>query len=232
MTQINAAFVGVCMFLVLMCAFVLGAEPPTMTKEAEAQGEAVEVEPDMEKLPPGWLSLDSSVGVLDYQVQKAKKKIEQSLFGGQMQLSGFLQTTYTTATTHPNSPANISIRSFFLDQNKLQFNAFNLTLERPLPDGDWGADQLAGNFDKLADPALFPEGSSSKTSRARTLVWENREQFAEKAKSSAAIARAIAAEAKAGQLEQVKASVNSLGKNTCTSCHKIFRKPRAKKGAF
>jgi len=92
------------------------------------------------------------------------------------------------------------------------------------------ANKLENNFDKLADPALFPKGSSSQKSRARTLVWENREEFMQEAKNAATIARAITAEAKAGQLQQVRASVSSLGKRTCTSCHKTFRKPKAKKG--
>ena len=93
------------------------------------------------------------------------------------------------------------------------------------------ANKLAKQFDKIADPALFPEGSTSEKSRARTLVWEERAAFVKKATSSAAIARSIAAEAKAGKLQEVRASVNSLGKRTCTNCHTKFRKPRPIKGS-
>lgn len=159
MKLMHAMLAAAWLYAALGANAVSGGEPPTMTKEAEAQGKAIEVEPDMEKLPPGWLSLDSSVGVVDYQVQKTKKQIERALFGGQMQLSGFLQTTYTVATSHPKDPSDISIRSFILDNNKITFNAFNLTLERPLPDGDWGfglkLSMLAGRTAELLREATL-----------------------------------------------------------------------------
>lgn len=149
--------------LVLLAAMatgapVMSAEQLTPAKQAMAQGQ-MEVEPEIESLPPGWFSLDGSVGVADYHIQKWKKKAEQALFGGQMKLSGFLQTTYTWASTKPKSPSDISIRSFILDQNELQFNAFNLTLERPLPDGDWGfglkLSMLAGRTAELLREATL-----------------------------------------------------------------------------
>lgn len=91
------------------------------------------------------------------------------------------------------------------------------------------ANKLAGQFEKIGDPALFPAGSDTDKSRARTLIWDDRPAFVAKVNSVVAIAKGIAAEAKAGQLQQVKASINSLGKNTCTSCHQTYRKPREKK---
>lgn len=88
------------------------------------------------------------------------------------------------------------------------------------------ANKLAGQFEKIGDPALFPPGSDTDKSRARTLIWENRNAFEAQVNKAVAIAKAIAEEAKAGQLQQARDSIDSLGKNTCTNCHITYRKPR------
>ncbi len=47
---------------------------------------------EKERLGPGWLSLDGSVGLLDKKVQLGKSTIEKALGNN---ISGFLDTSYT-----------------------------------------------------------------------------------------------------------------------------------------
>ncbi len=99
-------------------------------------------------LGPGWLSLDSSVGKLDNAIQKGKSKLENYLFG--FKLSGFLDTSYTWSSNYPDP--DISIRVFDIDQNKIVFNHFNLTLDRAVADKGWdvGA-KVVGDFGRTAE---------------------------------------------------------------------------------
>lgn len=106
----------------------------------------------------------------------------------------------------------------------------NAVSEKDLSTVEKRANELAYYFLQLANADLFPRGSDYKESRARSLVWEKRDEFVAKAKNSAAIAKEIAAQANAGRMEQVRASVSSLGKRTCTDCHQTFRKPVKRKG--
>jgi len=99
-------------------------------------------------LGPGWLSLDSSVGKLDNAIQKGKSKLENYMFG--FKLSGFLDTSYTWSSNFPNG--DISIRTFDLDHNKVVFNHFNLTLDRPVADKGWSVGaRLVGDFGRTAE---------------------------------------------------------------------------------
>ena len=99
-------------------------------------------------LGPGWLSLDTSVGKLDNAIQKGKSKLENYLFG--FKLSGFLDTSYTWSSNYPDP--DISIRVFDIDQNKIVFNHFNLTLDRAVADKGWdvGA-KVVGDFGRTAE---------------------------------------------------------------------------------
>ena len=86
-------------------------------------------------LEPGVLSLDSSVGVVDKKIEEGKSAVEKALGIG---ISGFFDASYTWSSNHPGSGVNhnISGRYFDRDHNKVVFNNFNLTLDKP--EKDWG----------------------------------------------------------------------------------------------
>jgi Putative beta-barrel porin-2, OmpL-like. bbp2 len=93
-------------------------------------------------LEPGWLSLDSSVGLMDNGIARGKSSIESALG---INISGFLDSAYNWSSNHPKNPANISGRIFNKDYNKVSFNNFNLTLDKP--EKDWGVGlHLSGMF--------------------------------------------------------------------------------------
>lgn len=98
-------------------------------------------------LGPGWLSLDSSVGVLDKAVVNGKGSLEKALGIG---ISGYFDTGWTFSTNHPRKPDSISGRYFDKDQNDLVFNGFNITLEKP--EKDWGVGfKVVGDFGRTAE---------------------------------------------------------------------------------
>src|SRR4249920_1264509 len=75
-------------------------------------------EPEDKPLGPGWLSLDSSVGVVDNAIANGKSAVEKALGIG---ISGYLDTSYTWSSNHPHNPANISGRYFDKDYNKVEW---------------------------------------------------------------------------------------------------------------
>lgn len=98
-------------------------------------------------LGPGMLSLDGSIGILDKAIEDGKSSIEKTIGIG---ISGFLDTSYTWSSNRPRSPKNISGRYFDKDQNKIVFNDFNLTLEKPEKDGGIGF-KVVGDFGRTAE---------------------------------------------------------------------------------
>ncbi|TAJ80327.1 porin, partial [bacterium] len=67
-------------------------------------------------------------------------------------ISGFLDTSYTWSSNHPGKSFkhNISGRVFDKDNNKIEFNDFNLSLEKP--EKDWGVGfKLVGDFGRTAE---------------------------------------------------------------------------------
>src|SRR3972149_10761840 len=84
-------------------------------------------------LPPGWLSLDGSVGLADKAIGDGKSVIEKALG---VSISGFLDAGWTLSTNHPRRPDFISLRYFDRDQNKVVFNGFNVKIDKP--EKDWG----------------------------------------------------------------------------------------------
>ena len=105
------------MGMVFLLATLLVTGNPTHGQETQGLG-------------PGWLSLDSSVGKLDTSIQNGKSKLENYMFG--FKLSGFLDTSYTWSSNYPDP--DISIRVFDIDQNKIVFIDFNITLDRAVAD--------------------------------------------------------------------------------------------------
>ncbi len=123
------------MGVVFLLAILLIIGRPVQGQEAQGLG-------------PGWLSLDSSVGKLDNAIQKGKSNLEKYMFG--FKLSGFFDTSYTWSSNYPDP--DISIRVFDIDQNKIVFNHFNLTLDRSVPDKGWGVGaKLVGDFGRTAE---------------------------------------------------------------------------------
>jgi hypothetical protein len=98
-------------------------------------------------LAPGWFRLDGSVGLVDKQIAAGKGSLEDALG---INISGFLDTSYTWSSNHPKSPKNISGRIFDKDHNKVTFNNFNLTVEKP--EKDWGVGfKLVGDFGRTGE---------------------------------------------------------------------------------
>jgi hypothetical protein len=98
-------------------------------------------------LAPGWLSLDGSVGILDKKIADRKSALQDAVG---INIGGFLDTSYTWSSNHPKSPANISGRYFDKDYNKIVFNNFNLTVEKP--EKDWGVGfKIVGDFGRTGE---------------------------------------------------------------------------------
>ena len=96
-------------------------------------------------LAPGWLSLDGSVGLIDKQIDEATAALGKALFG--INITGYLDTSWTYSTNHRGSfwNHNITGRYFDQDQNQVVFNDFNLTLDKP--EKDWGVGfHVVGDF--------------------------------------------------------------------------------------
>src|SRR6266536_1333337 len=112
-----------------------------------AEPEQKPPEPAEKPLGPGWLSLDGSVGLLDKAIADGKGRLQDALGIG---ISGFLDSAYNWSSNHPHHPANISGRIFNKDYNKIEFNNFNLTLDKP--EKDWGVGfHLSGMFGREAE---------------------------------------------------------------------------------
>ena len=98
-------------------------------------------------LAPGWLSLDSSVGVLDNGIGGAKGALEKAVG---MSFGGYFDSSYTWSSNHPGSPSNISGRYFDKDNNKIVFNDFHLFAEKP--EKDWGVGfRISGDFGRTGE---------------------------------------------------------------------------------
>jgi hypothetical protein len=98
-------------------------------------------------LAPGWLSLDGSVGIVDRKIADGKSALQETLG---INLSGFLDTSYGWSSNKPKSPPDISGRYFDKDHNKIVFNNFNLTVEKP--EKDWGVGfKVVGDFGRTGE---------------------------------------------------------------------------------
>jgi hypothetical protein len=98
-------------------------------------------------LAPGWLSLDSSVGILDKAIGDGKSAVQDALG---INIGGFLDTSYNWSSNHPKNPRNISGRYFDKDYDKLVFNNFHLVLEKP--EKDWGVGfRISGDFGRTGE---------------------------------------------------------------------------------
>ena len=98
-------------------------------------------------LAPGWLSLDSSVGVVDNEIARGKSAGVTALG---ISLGGYLDTGYQWSSNHPKNPSNISLRYFDKDYNKLVFNGLHLVVDKP--EKDWGVGfHISGDFGRTGE---------------------------------------------------------------------------------
>ena len=129
--------------LLLPLRLIYAAEPepkPAPTEQKPA-------EPAENLWKPGWLSLDSSVGVADRWIALNKAAVEGALGIG---ISGYLDTSYTWSSRHPKDPSRISGRYFYGDQNKVDFNDFHIALDKP--EKDWGVGfHLSADFGRTGE---------------------------------------------------------------------------------
>jgi hypothetical protein len=129
---------GLAILLLVLGIYVM----PVLAAEEQKTSEQKPAEPADKPLAPGWLSLDSRVGILDKQIADGKSAVQDALG---INISGFLDTSYTWSSNKPRSPANISGRYFDKDHNKWVFNYFHVALEKP--EKDWGVGfRLSGDF--------------------------------------------------------------------------------------
>jgi hypothetical protein len=98
-------------------------------------------------LAPGWLGLDGSVGLLDKAIGDGKGALEKALG---ISIGGYLDSSYTWSSNHPNNPSNISGRYFDKDHNKIVFNNFHLMVDKP--EKDWGVGfRVSGDFGRYGE---------------------------------------------------------------------------------
>ena len=86
------------------------------------------------------------------------------------------------------------------------------------------AETIAATSGKV--PALFPAGSDKGAETwAKPEIWANKSDFDMKAMNAKAAAEKLAASAKAGNMDAVKADFAALG-GTCGACHRPYRTPK------
>jgi cytochrome c556 len=79
-------------------------------------------------------------------------------------------------------------------------------------------------------PTLFPKDSvHPQTSRAKPEIWQKWSDFEGLAKTLETESVKLAETAKTGNAQATQAAAQSLGRQTCTSCHDTFRGPEIKK---
>src|SRR5882724_10167402 len=95
---------GLVVLLLVLASYALRV--PWVRAAEEPKPPATEqkaAEPAEKPLGPGWLSLDSSVGVADKWIALNKSSIESALG---INISGFLDSAYNWSSNHPRNPAD------------------------------------------------------------------------------------------------------------------------------
>lgn len=94
----------------------------------------------------------------------------------------------------------------------------------PAADAVMPAETIAATSGKV--PALFPAGSDKGAETwAKAEIWANKADFDMKATNAKAAAEKLAASAKAGNMDAVKADFAALG-GACGACHRPYRTPK------
>lgn len=99
--------------------------------------------------------------------------------------------------------------------------------------GTGSAKDVAGRAGEIAAiaariPSLFPEGTGMDEIKdpkngAKPEIWLDWENFEKAAGKVEAESKSLAAAAEGGDQETIKLAFQSLGKNGCGNCHKLFR---------
>jgi len=76
-------------------------------------------------------------------------------------------------------------------------------------------------------PELFPQGSTSETSKAKAEIWQKWDEFVKSAETLRSEADQLAVTAADGQAEAVGAQAKKVF-GACKGCHDNFRKPEKK----
>ena len=109
------ALVGLLSILVLSLRPVYAQqEQKPAPQQTPAQPEQKPAEPAEKPLGPGWLSLDCCIGVIDNWIAVQKSAVEKMIA---INISGYIDTGWTWATTHPQNPASITGRFFDADND-------------------------------------------------------------------------------------------------------------------
>jgi hypothetical protein len=125
------------------------------------------------ELEPGWLSLDKIIGPFDSKVDDTKLALRRALG---INIDAFLDVSYTYSFNHPGSGNHreISLREFDRDHNRVVFNDFHISLEKP--EHDWGVGlKLAADFGRTAE--ILRQSTFWGTQRSRGGAAELREAF-------------------------------------------------------
>lgn len=130
--------------VVLFWVILILSLKPAYAQQVQQQPapEQKPAEPAEKPLEPGWLSLDSSVGVADNWIATQKSSLQNAIGIG---ISGYLDSSYQWGSNHPRSPTDMSGRYFDQDYNKIDWNDFHIELDKP--EKDWGVGfHLSGDF--------------------------------------------------------------------------------------
>lgn len=94
----------------------------------------------------------------------------------------------------------------------------------PVADAVAPAETLVASLGKVS--SLFPAGSDKGAETwAKPEIWTNKADFDKQAVSATAAAEKLAASAKAGNIDAVKADFAAMGQ-ACGSCHRPYRTPK------
>ncbi|NIT04045.1 cytochrome c, partial [Candidatus Saccharibacteria bacterium] len=104
----------------------------------------------------------------------------------------------------------------------------NKAIKKSFAKGEYAAVEgkakvVVQNMEKLAD--LFPKGSTSDKSRAKTEIWDKWDDFKKKLTSAKEAAQTLADAAATKDQPKTGEAFKAFGK-VCGSCHKPYRAPR------
>jgi len=120
--------------------------------------------------------------------------------------------------------ASIEKRQKIMKNNEAAAKALNKAVEeKDYATVELKAKEIAGDAAQIPD--LFPKGSTSDKSRAKSEIWEKWDEFTKDAAQLKKTSSELAEAAAAKDATKVKAKFDDLG-NACDSCHKPFRAKR------
>jgi cytochrome c556 len=150
------------------------------------------------------------------------------MYGGACLVAGWLYTTAGNAHENhakklPDVKDVIAFRTYLMENVGDNAKEMNDKVKAGrIKEAKINAQAIALHSTRIVE--LFPQGSTSETSRAKAEIWQNWDNFVKSAETFRAEAdqlAVVAAEGKAGEAkEQLKKVFGG-----CKSCHDTFRKP-------